>query len=205
MIENLLLWTNTAVFGTVLVKEIAYDSNPKLPGVQKASAAIMGIAMTQYAITAIIHGKHRTAAQDLRYVDWVATTPLLLYTYWALARERGWQGAYMPMAVAVVTMIALGFAAEITQDKNMQLGLFAASLVPYAFILREILGMKRMLTDSGYVDDAALANFFIWGWAAYPVGFFLPETQKYIVYSLADFVNKAVYSIMLENVLRTLS
>jgi hypothetical protein len=80
--------------------------------------------------------------------------------------------------------------------------LFAASLVPYAFILREILGMKRMLTDGGYVADAALANFFIWGWAAYPVGFFLPETQKY-VYSLADFVNKAVYSVML-SVLRTL-
>jgi hypothetical protein len=32
--------------------------------------------------------------------------------------------------------------------------------------------MKRMLTDGGYVADAALANFFIWGWAAYPVGFF---------------------------------
>jgi hypothetical protein len=101
------------------------------------------------------------------------------------------------MAVAVVTMIALGFAAEVAKDKNVQMGLFAASLVPYAFILREILGMKRMLTDGGYVADAALANFFIWGWAAYPVGFFLPETQKYVVYSLADFVNKAVYSVML--------
>jgi hypothetical protein len=69
----------------VLAKEIAYDSNPKLPGVQKASAAIMGIAMTQYAITAIIHGKNRTVAQDLRYVE-VATT-LALYSYRALARE----------------------------------------------------------------------------------------------------------------------
>jgi hypothetical protein len=65
MIENILLWTNTVAFGMVLAKEIAYDSNPQLPGVQKASAAIMGIAMTQYAITAIIHGKNRTVAQDL--------------------------------------------------------------------------------------------------------------------------------------------
>jgi bacteriorhodopsin len=189
-------------FGAVLAKEIVYDNNLNLPSIQKASAAIMGIAMTQYAITAIIHKTYRTAAQDLRYVDWVATTPLLLYTYWALARERGWKGAYAPLAVAVVMMIALGFAAETAKDRKLQLGLFAMSLVPYAVVLREIWGMQRMFSDRGYAADASLGNFFIWGWAAYPVGFFLPETQKYIVYSLADFVNKAVYSIMLERALR---
>jgi bacteriorhodopsin len=186
-----------------LIKEIAVDNHPGMQDVQKASAVIMGIAMTQYAITAIFHNKHRIAAQDLRYVDWVATTPLLLYTYWGLARERGWKGSYTPLAVAVVTMIALGFAAEVAKDDKTTLVLFAASLIPYAFILRDIMGMKRMFLDGGYLADAALANFFIWGWAAYPVGFFLPETQKYIVYSLADFANKAVYSVMLERVLRT--
>jgi hypothetical protein len=100
------------------------------------------------------------------------------------------------MAVAVVTMIALGFAAEVAKRQERTNG-----------VVRRILGTIRFHTprDPGdeahahgrYVADAALANFFIWGWAAYPVGFFPPETQKYVVYSLADFVNKAVYSVML--------
>jgi hypothetical protein len=117
----------------VLAKEIAYDSNPKLPGVQKASAAIMGIAMTQYAITAIIHGKNRTVAQDpVRRL--VATTPLLLYSYWALA-ERGLEGRVRTHGCGGCHDDRIGLCGRSRKkDKNVQMGLFAASLVPYAFI-----------------------------------------------------------------------
>jgi hypothetical protein len=105
------------------------------------------------------------------------------------------------MAVAVVTMIALGFAAEVAKRQERTNGVVRASLVPYAFILREIL-MKRMLTDGGYVADAALANFFIWG-GAYPVGFFPPETQKYVVLARRLCEQGGVFCDV-ERVLRTL-
>jgi bacteriorhodopsin len=56
-------------------------------------------------------------AQELRYIDWVATTPLLLYTYWSLARRDGWQRPFWPLALAVVTMIVMGYIAEATDNK----------------------------------------------------------------------------------------
>jgi hypothetical protein len=117
MIENILLWTNTVAFGMVLAKDRVRQQT-KLPGVQKASAAIMGIAMTQYAITAIIHGKNRTVAQDLRTST--GATPLLCIRT-GRSPERG-KGAYVPMAVAVVTMIALGFAAEVQKRQERKWG-----------------------------------------------------------------------------------
>jgi hypothetical protein len=92
-------------------------------------------------------------------------------------------------------MIALGFAAEVAKRQERTNGVVRRILVPYAFILREIL-MKRMLTDGGRCRRRA-RQFLHLGLGQYPVGFFPPETQKYVVYSLADFVNKAVYSVML--------
>jgi hypothetical protein len=40
--------------------------------------------------------------------------PLLLYTYWSLARRDGWQRPFWPLALAVVTMIVMGYIAEAT-------------------------------------------------------------------------------------------
>jgi hypothetical protein len=43
----------------------------------------------------------------------------------------------------------------------------------------------------------ALGHFFTVGWAVYPIAFTCP-TLKYL-YSIADFFNKAIYSIALQN------
>jgi bacteriorhodopsin len=124
---------NTVAFGSVLVKEIMYDDKPELMDVQKASAAILGIAFTQYAITTFIHRSNPIVAQELRYIDWVATTPLLLYTYWRVAKRDGWDRAFYPLVASVVTMIIMGYIAEVTGNKYV----FAASMLPYLFILRD--------------------------------------------------------------------
>jgi hypothetical protein len=50
--------------------------------------------------------------------------PLLLYTYWSLARRDGWQRPFWPLALAVVTMIVMGYIAEATDNKYV----FAASM-----------------------------------------------------------------------------
>jgi bacteriorhodopsin len=188
---------NTVAFGSVLGKEILYDDKPGMMDVQKASAAILGIAFTQYAITTAIHRSNPTVAQELRYIDWVATTPLLLYTYWAVAKRDGWDHAFLPLAVAVVTMIVMGYVAEVTDNKYV----FAASMLPYLFILYEIRGMQALLKGKGKENAARLGHFFTAGWAVYPIAFYLPDSQKYLLYSIADFFNKAVYSVYLQAVL----
>jgi bacteriorhodopsin len=188
---------NTVAFGGVLLKEIMYDDKPELMDVQKASAAILGIACTQYAITTFIHRSNPMIAQELRYIDWVATTPLLLYTYWRVAERDGWDHAFYPLAICVVTMIIMGYVAEVTGNKYV----FAASMLPYVFILYEIRGMQKLLESKGKHDASRLGHFFTVGWAVYPIAFYLPDTQKFILYSVADFFNKAVYSVILQSIL----
>lgn len=181
---------NTAAFVAVLAKEVLYDRSAELTGVQKASATILAIAATQYAVSALIGGD---VAQEIRYVDWLATTPLLLSTFWGVAERDGWDRPFYPLALAVMTMIAMGYAAEVSGSKHV----FAASLIPYAYVLREVRGMQNLLTSKGRRDGARLAWFFAVGWAAYPVAFWLPPAQKSLLYSGADLFNKAVYSLCL--------
>jgi hypothetical protein len=105
---------NTFAFEAYSSKEVMYDDKPGLMDVQKASAAILGIACTQYAITTFIHRSAPKIAQELRYIDWVATTSTYV---WSLARRDGWQRPFWPLALAVVTMIVMGYIAEATDNK----------------------------------------------------------------------------------------
>lgn len=188
---------NTIAFGGVLLKEIMYDDKPGLMDVQKASAAILGIACTQYAITTFIHRSAPKVAQELRYIDWVATTPLLLYTYWSLARRDDWDRPFWPLALAVVAMIAMGYIAETTGNKYV----FLVSMLPYLFILYEIRGIQKLFDGKGNRNASRLGHFFTVGWAVYPIAFYMPDAQKHVLYSVADFFNKAVYSIALQKLI----
>jgi hypothetical protein len=57
----------------VLLKEVMYDDKPGLMDVQKARRRYW-VSRTQYAITTFIHRSAPKIAQELRYIDWVATT-----------------------------------------------------------------------------------------------------------------------------------
>jgi hypothetical protein len=92
-----------------------YDDKPGLMDVQKASA-ILGIACTQYAITTFIHRSPKIA-QELRYIDWVATTLYYCIRIGASQDAMVWQRPFWPLALAVVTMIVMGYIAEATDNK----------------------------------------------------------------------------------------
>lgn len=188
---------NTAALLVVLAIELNTNLDEYVQ-IQKASTAILSIASTQYAVSTLLYKDFPSLAEDIRYVDWVLTTPLLLFTYWKLAQTHGYASDYKILAPAVVSMIALGYAAEKGTRSSEY---FLVSMLPYLYILYEIKSIQKMFDKKGLVDHSQLGNFFIYGWAVYPLAFYAPGPYKYGMYTVGDFVNKGVYSLMLYRVL----
>lgn len=195
--EATLMKFNTVGLVSVLVHELQTNLEKNVD-IQKASTAILAIAGTQYTISAYLYGRYPKLAEEIRYIDWILTTPLLLYTYWRLANVHGYESKFKYLAVAVILMIALGFMAENGDSRNW----FIISMIPYFYILYEILNIQKMFKEKKMEKHYSLGQFFIYGWAIYPAAFYAPDTFKYVLYSIGDFVNKGVYSIMLYNILK---
>ena len=196
--QSYLMKFNTISLLSLLIYEIQIDLKKNI-NIQKASTAILAIAGTQYAVSSYLYNKYPKISEEIRYIDWILTTPLLLYTYWKLANENGYKSNFMYLAGAVVLMVVLGYLAE--DGENSQKW-FMISMLPYLYILYEILNIQKMFNNKKMTEHSRLGNFFIYGWAIYPAAFYAPDTYKYILYSLGDFVNKGVYSIMLYNILK---
>jgi bacteriorhodopsin len=122
MISSQLLITiliNVVFFLVLLLKNVTTVTPLKYEVISKAEVAILGIALTQYALTFVLETSNVLQkdayefAQQLRYVDWLITTPLLLYTYWKLAKVEGYQGAdFVWLFFADMVMMIFGIFAE---------------------------------------------------------------------------------------------
>lgn len=211
MISGLLvifLLINVIFFFVLLLKSIANSKDKKYESIQKAEVGILAIAFTQYAVTLVIENSNvlekdsETFAQQLRYVDWLITTPLLLYTYWKLAEVEGYTGDLLPLIYADLWMIILGIIAEIfVKDFKIKLLCFILSSLGYAFIIIKIIDIMNFFNDKNLKRQRNLGWFFIIGWLIYPIGFFFGDEVKYILYSIGDFINKGLYSISLTELL----
>jgi bacteriorhodopsin len=195
-IEKSFMTFNTIAFIALLIHELKINY-PKHIEIQKASTAILGIAATQYSISTFLYDRYPDIAEEIRYIDWGLTTPFLLFTYWKLANTHGYQSNFTYLAAAVLFMVALGYVAETEIGYKS----FILSFIPYLYILYEITQMQTMYRDKNMPEYESLGNFFIYGWAIYPLAFYAPMSYKYIIYSIGDFVNKGMYSIMLYKLL----
>jgi sensory rhodopsin len=179
----------------------------KYESIVKAEVAIMAIASTQYALTFIIENSNvlekdsELFAQQLRYLDWLITTPLLLYTFWDLAHINGYGGDFLLLLLADIVMILCGIVAEFTSNRNVAIIFYLIGMIAYGIIIWKVVDIMNFFKREGMYDERNLGWFFILGWLIYPIGFILSPEPKYILFSIGDFINKGIYSIALSNVL----
>lgn len=218
MISIFLLTTilvNTIFFFTLLIKNILSNgTNEIYSNILKAENAILAIAFTQYAVTFVMENSNvldkdsQEFAQQLRYVDWLTTTPLLLYTYWKLAKvqpdlgaSKSFNGNFFTLFIADVIMMVCGIFAEIFSDnKTLSYILFILGTIAYGVIVYEIVNIMNYF-QSIHHEAKNLGWYFILGWLIYPIGFFMEQNSKYILYSFGDFINKGLYSMSLNSYL----
>jgi sensory rhodopsin len=203
---TILILINCIFFFTLFVKSIYQTVNVKYWSVIKADIAILAVAFTQYALTFLIENSNVLSkdatefAQQLRYVDWLITTPLLLYSFWKLAEIEGWNGNFGGLFAAVLVMMIFGILSEFfTFSFKTKMILYTIGCLGYVYIFIEVLRIMNYFRDNNMSNKANLGYFFLIGWIIYPVGFFLPFESKFTLYSFGDFINKGLYSIALVN------
>jgi bacteriorhodopsin len=204
-----LVLINIIFFFTLLLKSLVNDVQQKYNSVAKAELAILAVAFTQYAMTFIIENSNvldkdaTEFAQQLRYIDWLITTPLLLFTFWKLANVDGWNGDFVWLLFAVLAMMIFGIFAEFFTNKKLSIFLFSLGCLAYVYIVIEVIRIMKFFNDNDQSNKSILGYFFLIGWLVYPIGFFLPFNAKFILYSFGDFINKGLYSLALTEVIKS--
>jgi sensory rhodopsin len=205
-----LVLINTVFFFTLLIKSFISNEQQKYSVVAKTELAILAIAFTQYAMTFIIENSNvldkdaTEFAQQLRYIDWLVTTPLLLFSYWKLANVDGWNGDFVWLLFADLAMMIFGILAEFfSPNKKISILLFSLGCLAYGYIFIEIIRIMKFFNENGESDKGRLGYFFLIGWLVYPIGFFLPFNAKFILYSFGDFINKGLYSLALTEIIKS--
>lgn len=203
---TVLILINCIFFFALFVKSIYETVDSKYDAILRTDVAILGVAFTQYAMTFLIENSNVLSkdatkfAQQLRYVDWLITTPLLLYSYWKLAQIEGWNGDFVWLLFADLVMMIFGIAAEFFNFSfKTKMILYTIGCLGYVYIFIEVLRIMNYFRENNMSDKANIGYFFLIGWWIYPVGFFLPFESKFILYSFGDFINKGLYSIALVN------
>jgi bacteriorhodopsin len=203
-----LVLINTIFFFVLLIKNLVSSEKDKYEQIKNAELAIFAIAFSQYGLTFIIENSNvlekdsQLFAQQLRYFDWLITTPLLLFTYWKLAEVEGYEGDFFILFAMDLVMIIAGMIAEIfITDKNIKLLLYLIGVVAYGIIFWKVLQIMNFFTDKGMKKEKNLGFFFLIFWNIYPLAFFLNDNAKFVIYSIGDFINKGIYSIYLGNII----
>jgi bacteriorhodopsin len=200
---------NTVFFFVLIIRSVVVSNNFKFENIAKAEILILGIAFTQYIVTFVIENSNvldedsQLFAQQLRYIDWLFTTPLLLYTFWKLANLEGYSGDFALLCIMDVVMIVCGAVSEVySKNKKMQLIFYAIGCLAYVYILVKVIDIMNFFKKKGQNDKRNLGWFFIFGWLIYPIAYFFSDNTRFAIYSIADFINKGVYSLFLSSIIK---
>jgi len=147
-----------------------------------------------------------------RYVDWLLTVPLLLIELILVMKLPVDQTVTMSwnLGVASAAMVALGYPGEIQDDPAGRFGWWAAAMVPFMYVVYQLLAGLNAATDkqpeSAKGLIVAARHLTAISWLTYPgvymikmVGLAGPiaTTYEQVGYSIADVVAKAVFGVLI--------
>lgn len=161
---------------------------------------------------------------EIRYIDWLVTTPLLLIKFPLLLGLKGGKGRSLltKLVIADIIMIIGGYIGESSINLAggfTQLGLWAyvVGCVAWFYIIYLLFtNVTKAAEDKPAPIRKALLQmrlFILIGWAIYPVGYavtlFAPgiEVQliRELIYNFADLINKVGFGLIAFFAVKTMS
>jgi bacteriorhodopsin len=147
-----------------------------------------------------------------RYVDWLLTVPLLLIELILVMGLPAEQTASLSwqLGLASAVMVALGYPGEIQEDPQGRWLWWGLSMLPFCFVLYQLLIGLGKATESqpeaarGLIGKARLLTAV--SWLTYPgvyivkmmgIGGATATAAEQIGYSIADVVAKAVFGVLI--------
>ena len=143
----------------------------------------------------------------MRYIDWLITVPLQVAEFYLILAAVGAATAmlFWRLFGASLVMLIAGFLGESGQAPEMPM--LIVGVVAWAYIIYEVWAgdaKKGAETTSEGTQFAfkAMALILTFGWAIYPIGYFIGTGEDAntdalnILYNIADVVNKTAFGLM---------
>ena len=138
-----------------------------------------------------------------RYVDWFITVPLQIVEFYLILAAVTIVSYKLFWKLLIYSLIMLigGYIGE-TCDGWQTIG-FAIGMVGWIGVLYLIFAGDAAKANEQSKNDASQFAFkvmrliVLFGWAIYPIGYWLPDNQMNVVYNLADLVNKTAFGLMI--------
>lgn len=156
---------------------------------------------------------------EVRYIDWLITTPLLLVKFPVLLGLKGAVGRdlLIKLVGADMVMILAGYVGETAlnqADPNLGIGWlgFLVSMAAWGYIIKTL---YKEVTVAAQDKPEPIKNglitmrhFIVIGWAIYPLGYFVSLVGgtgegaeamfaiRELVYNIADLVNKVGFGLV---------
>ena len=193
-----------------------YRSTATLAALVCFVAAIHYQAMKSYVGTDASIDTLLTFPTEIRYIDWLITTPLLLVKFPALLGMVGDAAKRLMtrLIVADLIMIVTGYVGETSINQAggatvMGWIMFVIAMLAWGYILRELYtGVTQSAQQQPEAIRKGLLNmrqFILIGWAIYPLGYFATllgsgmnelMVVREFVYNVADLVNKVGFGLV---------
>ncbi|OAI82792.1 rhodopsin [Exiguobacterium sp. KKBO11] len=161
---------------------------------------------------------------EIRYIDWLVTTPLLLIKFPLLLGLKGGKGRSLltKLVIADIIMIIGGYIGESSINLAggfTQLGLWAyvVGCIAWFYIIYLLFtNVTKAAEDKPAPIRKALLQmrlFILIGWAIYPVGYavtlFAPgidvQLVRELIYNFADLINKVGFGLIAFFAVKTMS
>jgi sensory rhodopsin len=175
------------------------------------SACYLGIAAINYYMMMGMVPRDGTMATvlvfptELRYIDWILTTPLMLIKFPSLLGSNN-RMLFVLLIIADVIMIGTGYAAEAFNNRGGSTELvwayFIIGCLAFMFIVYLLYGVVSHAQEDalGPISDGlnSMKKFILIGWSIYPILFILimfsdtPEMRvtRELLFNFADAFNK---------------
>jgi len=169
---------------------------------------VTGIASLAYLVMAAGFGVHHNGTNEAfyyaRYIDWVFTTPLMI---WDLMELVGAPGSNIFMVIGLdVLMIAAGALGAMCERHEIRWGFFVLGCLFFLVIVNEL----SQLMNKGAASQAAqevyqtAARLTIVMWTLYPVSWALTEGADVVgpnggalMYCILDVISKCVFGFII--------
>ncbi len=156
------------------------------------------------------------ATVEIRYIDWLLTTPLLLVEFGLIVAIAGaaTKGFVTRIVVADIIMIVTGYLGEISPVGAIETWVyFIISSLAWLYIVYAVFQVK-LDGMPAYAASAVkiMRRFVMFGWAIYPIGTSIEQFMKLsgadvtaavaiaaVVYVIADVLNKVGFGMVAVN------
>ena len=172
------------------------------------AAMVTGIAAIHYFYMRGVWIETNQSPTVFRYVDWLLTVPLQIVEFYlilaAIAVVRA--ALFWKLLIASLVMLVFGFLGEVgAMDYWIA---FIIGMAGWLYIIYEIFMGEASQISAAHGTAASQSAFnalrliVTVGWAIYPIGYVLGAGADgaaglNIVYSLADFVNKIAFGVVI--------